>query len=59
MHVCQVPEPKTIEEALSGNQAKEWKAATDSEYQSLMENRMWELIELPKWKRSYRRQVGV
>ena len=39
-------EPKTIEEALAGEHAKEWKAAPDSEYESLMENETWELVEL-------------
>ena len=27
--------------------AKEWKAATDSEFDSLMESETWELVELP------------
>ena len=27
--------------------AKEWKLVTDSEYKSLVENEMWELVELP------------
>ena len=27
--------------------AKEWKLAANSEYKSLMENEMWELVELP------------
>lgn len=40
-NVCQVPEPKTIEEAFSGQNAKE---ATDSEYQSLMENSTWDMV---------------
>jgi len=44
----QVPEPKTIDEALSGTHAKEWKEAAESEYQSLMENDTWDLVELPE-----------
>ena len=40
-------EPGSLKEALSGNYAKEWKAAADAEYQSLMENNTWEVVELP------------
>ena len=36
-----------MEEALASHQAKEWKTAADSEYESLMENETWELVELP------------
>lgn len=35
---------KTMEEALSNDYAKEWKAAADSEYKLLMENEMRELV---------------
>ncbi len=38
----QVPEPKTIDEALTGPHAKKWKNAFESEYQSFMENDTWE-----------------
>ena len=44
---CQIMEPKTMEEALSSDHAKEWKAATDSEFDSLTESETWELVELP------------
>ena len=40
-------EPKTLNEALASVHSREWKAATDSEYQSLIENDTWELVELP------------
>ena len=43
---CQIMEPKTMEEALSSVHAKEWKAATDSEFDSLTESETWELVEL-------------
>ena len=36
-----------MEEALSSDHAKEWKAATDSEVDSLLESETWELMELP------------
>ena len=46
-NVCQTDEPKSIREAFEGDHAKEWKAATDSEYKTLIENNTWELTELP------------
>ncbi len=46
----QIEEPTTMEEALSSEHFKEWKAAADSEYESLMENDTWELVELPPGK---------
>ena len=47
-----VEEPVTIEEALSGNYSKEWKSAADLEYSSLLENETWELVKLPKGRRT-------
>ena len=46
-NVCQITEPKTMEEALTSEYSKEWKAAADSEYKSLIENETWDLVELP------------
>ena len=46
-NACQIMEPKSMEEALSSDHAKEWKAATDSEVDSLLESETWELVELP------------
>ena len=46
-NACQIMEPKSMEEALSSDHAKEWKAATDSEFDSLLESETWELVELP------------
>ena len=40
-NMCQIVEPRTMEEALASHPAKEWKAAADSEYESLMENETW------------------
>lgn len=40
-------EPSTLEEALASDNAIEWKAAADAEYQSLIDNGTWELVELP------------
>ncbi|CAI7730310.1 unnamed protein product [Closterium sp. NIES-54] len=44
-------EPATVEEALSGPQKEEWKAAIDAEFKRLIENGTWELVELPEGQR--------
>lgn len=43
-------DPQTVEEALSSSQAKEWKNAMDEEFNSLMKNGTWELVDLPSGK---------
>jgi len=45
-NVCQIVEPATMEEALSGKHANDWKRATDSEYESLIKNETWKLVEI-------------
>jgi hypothetical protein len=45
--VCQITEPTTMEEALTSDHAREWTEAADSEYESLLKNETWELVELP------------
>ena len=40
-------EPNTLEEALASQHSREWKEAADSEYQSLVDNDTWDLVELP------------
>ena len=45
-------EPTTIEDALSGSHSEEWKIAADSEYTSLMENEIWELVKLPEGRKT-------
>ena len=42
-----IEEPTTIQEAWNSKHSTQWKAAADSEFQSLMENKTWELVELP------------
>ena len=44
----EIPEPGTFEEAFGSPHAKEWKLAADSEYQSLIDNDTWDLVELPQ-----------
>ena len=46
-NACQIEEPNTMEVALSGNFTKEWKAAANAKYESLLENETWELVEPP------------
>ena len=46
-HLIEVDEPSTIQEAKSGDHAAEWKVVTDAEYNSLIENKTWKLVELP------------
>lgn len=40
-------EPITVNEALSGNEKRQWTAAMNEEYQSLIDNRTWDLVDLP------------
>jgi len=42
-----IGEPTTTQEAWNSKHSTQWKAAADSEFQSLMENKTWELVELP------------
>ncbi len=43
-----MPEASSIEQAMTGPYAKDWKEAADAEYNSLMETKTRELVELPK-----------
>jgi hypothetical protein len=40
-------EPTSVEEALDGPDANQWKVAMDEEYNSLMLNHTWKLVPLP------------
>ncbi len=40
-------EPSSLTEALSSSHAREWNAAADLEYKSLVKNGTWELVKLP------------
>ena len=46
--------PQSIEDALAGDFAEEWKQAADLEFKSLMDNQTRDLVELP----SGRKQKG-
>ena len=43
-------EPKNIKEAWTGENSEHWKQATNSEYESLLKNDTWDLVEIPKNK---------
>ena len=45
-----IDEPGTINEAWQGNFKRQWKGATDSEYQSLISSHTWELVPPPSNK---------
>ena len=53
-NVNQVQEPKSLEEALATEHANQWRAVADSEFESLMKNETWKLVELP----SDRKPIG-
>jgi hypothetical protein len=44
-------EPADIEEAFRDKDAAEWKQAAEDEYNSLIKNKTWELVELPKGRK--------
>ncbi|UYV75442.1 hypothetical protein LAZ67_13000282, partial [Cordylochernes scorpioides] len=43
-----LPDPKDAEEALSGRDSYFWKKAMEEEFDSLIENKTWELVDPPK-----------
>ena len=45
-------EPKTVNEALSGINSQKWTEAMQSEMKSLNENKVWELVKLPKGRKA-------
>ncbi len=45
--VLDILEPNNISEALKGKHSTDWKQAANSEYNSLLENDTWDLVELP------------
>jgi histone deacetylase 1/2 len=44
-------EPSTYYEAIQSGEAQQWKQAMDEEINALLQNRTWELVELPKGAR--------
>ena len=52
LFVTEVEELTTLKKALESDHAENWKAAADPEYQSLLENETWELVELPPGRKA-------
>lgn len=44
-------EPMTVEEALSGDDAENWKCAMQEEYRSLIDNSTWTVTDLPSGRK--------
>jgi hypothetical protein len=44
-------EPQTVEEVLNGENAKKWEIAMQEEYDSLVVNKTWSLVPLPKGRK--------
>jgi len=44
-------EPQTMEEVLNGEDAKEWEITMQEEYDSLLVNKTWSLVPLPKGRK--------
>ena len=51
-NMCRVAEPITLKEALVSPNAKEWQEAADLEYESLLENETWDLVDLPRERKA-------
>ena len=45
-----IENPKSVKEALKSDDANEWKSAMEKEYNSLMKNKTWILVDKPKGK---------
>ena len=50
--IIEIDEPTNIQDALQSSYAEEWKAAADSEYNSLIENKTWKLVQLPPGRKA-------
>ena len=46
----EMEEPKTVHEALDGEQSSQWREAMESEYSSLLKNDTWDIVPPPEGK---------
>ena len=46
----EMEEPKTVHEALNGEQSSQWREAMESEYSSLLKSDTWDLVPPPEGK---------
>lgn len=51
-HLAMCSEPQTLQQALSGSDAQQWKQAMDEEYESLTKNHTWQLVPLPPGRKA-------
>jgi transposase InsO family protein len=51
-NIVNCEEPQTLQEALKGDHAKEWKNAMNSEYSSILKNGTWTLSNLPPGRKA-------
>ena len=51
-HTGEVSEPATMQEAMNSERRQEWKEAADAEYKSLIENKTWKLMKIPKGRKA-------
>jgi len=47
-----IEEPKSYKDAMNSKYVHDWCGAMDSEYKSLMENKTWTLVSLPKGRKA-------
>ena len=52
MVVSNYEEPQTLQEAQSLPDAKQWEQAAQTEYDSILQNKTWEIIDLPKGRKA-------
>ena len=48
VYAAEAQEPENVQEALSSSEKEHWKAAMQSEMESMKSNDVWDLVELPK-----------
>lgn len=51
-HASEIIEPQTIDQVENSPQRSEWIAAAEREYEALMNNETWSLVELPPGRKS-------
>lgn len=47
-----IGEPATFKQAMSSHESAEWLKAANEEYQSILENKTWELVDLPAGRKA-------
>ena len=52
VNVCKNLEPRSLSEALSGENGKDWNNAMANEINSLKENEVWDLVTLPEGRKT-------